>query len=132
MKDWGPSPEQRYEKKEMGSILSKVIEQLEPIYRAVFVLRDVEEISTEDTAEMLGISISAVKSRLLRARLKLREMLHPVFSREYRTVNCKGLIAELTEYLDGALEAPASHRAGTAFDEVQEVPGGSEHDAQDD
>jgi RNA polymerase sigma-70 factor, ECF subfamily len=79
LKDWGPSPEQRYEKKEMGGILSKVIEQLEPIYRAVFVLRDVEDISTEDTAEMLGISISAVKSRLLRARLKLREMLHPYF-----------------------------------------------------
>jgi RNA polymerase sigma-70 factor, ECF subfamily len=79
LKDWGPSPEQRYEKKEIGSILSKVIEQLEPIYRAVFVLRDVEDISTEDTAQMLGISISAVKSRLLRARLKLREMLHPYF-----------------------------------------------------
>jgi RNA polymerase sigma-70 factor (ECF subfamily) len=45
----------------------------------VFVLRDVEDISTEDTAQMLGISISAVKSRLLRARLKLREMLHPYF-----------------------------------------------------
>ena len=79
LEDWGPTPEQRYEKKEMGSILSKVIEQLEPIYRTVFVLRDVEDISTEDTAQMLGISISAVKSRLLRARLKLREMLHPYF-----------------------------------------------------
>jgi RNA polymerase sigma-70 factor (ECF subfamily) len=79
LEDWGPTPEQRYEKKEMGSILSKVIEQLEPIYRTVFVLRDVEDISTEDTAQMLGITISAVKSRLLRARLKLREMLHPYF-----------------------------------------------------
>jgi RNA polymerase sigma-70 factor, ECF subfamily len=79
LEDWGPTPEQRYQKKELSSILSKVIEQLEPIYRAVFVLRDVEDISTEDTAQMLGISISAVKSRLLRARLKLREMLHPYF-----------------------------------------------------
>ncbi len=55
LEDWGPSPRTRYEKKEMGGILSRVIEQLEPIYRAVFVLRDVEDISTEDTAKMLGI-----------------------------------------------------------------------------
>jgi RNA polymerase sigma-70 factor (ECF subfamily) len=79
IEDWGPSPEQRYERSEMGSILSRVIEQLEPIYRVVFVLRDVAEISTEETAKMLGITVSAVKSRLLRGRLKLRELLHPYF-----------------------------------------------------
>src|SRR5690242_7330836 len=48
--DWGPSPEQSYAKEEMGEILSKVIQQLEPLYRVVFILRDVEEVSTEETA----------------------------------------------------------------------------------
>jgi RNA polymerase sigma-70 factor, ECF subfamily len=79
IEDWGPSPEQRYEQREMSSILERVIAKLEPIYRAVFVLRDVGEVSTEDTAKILGISIPAVKSRLLRARLKLRDLLSPYF-----------------------------------------------------
>jgi len=45
----------------------------------VFVLRDVEELSTEETAALLGISVPAVKSRLLRARLKMREQLQRYF-----------------------------------------------------
>jgi RNA polymerase sigma-70 factor (ECF subfamily) len=77
--DWGPSPEQSYAREEMTEILTKVIEQLEPLYRVVFILRDVEEVSTEETAQILGISIPAVKSRLLRARLKLRELMNPYF-----------------------------------------------------
>ncbi len=83
--DWGPSPEQSYAKAEMGEILAKVIDQLEPLYRVVFILRDVEEVSTEETAQVLGISIPAVKSRLLRARLKLRELMNPYF--QGRTTN---------------------------------------------
>jgi RNA polymerase sigma-70 factor (ECF subfamily) len=81
VEDWGPTPEQRYANTELNSILSGAVGNLEPIYRAVFVLRDVEQISTEETAEMLGISIPAVKSRLLRARLKLRSNLTPYFKR---------------------------------------------------
>jgi RNA polymerase sigma-70 factor (ECF subfamily) len=76
---WGPSPEKKFAQAEMNGILEKVIGQLEPIYRAVFVLRDVGEVSTEETAKILDISIPAVKSRLLRARLKLRELLSPYF-----------------------------------------------------
>jgi RNA polymerase sigma-70 factor, ECF subfamily len=79
IEDWGPSPEKRFAQVEMEGILTKVIEQLEPLYRAVFVMRDVSELSTEETAEALGISIPAVKSRLLRARLKLRDLLQPYF-----------------------------------------------------
>jgi RNA polymerase sigma-70 factor (ECF subfamily) len=78
---WDPTPEQHYATTELNSILSGVIGDLDPLYRAVFLLRDVEQISTEDTAEMLGISIPAVKSRLLRARLKLRTKLSPYFRR---------------------------------------------------
>jgi RNA polymerase sigma-70 factor (ECF subfamily) len=79
LEDWGPSPEQRFAQTELRSILSEVIEKLEPEYRVVFVLRDVEQLSTEDTAKLLGLSVPAVKSRLLRARLGLRKRLNRYF-----------------------------------------------------
>lgn len=81
IEDWGPSPEQRYAQRELGTILSEVIEKLEPEYRMVFVLRDIEELSTEETAKLLAISVPAVKSRLLRARLKLRHRLNKYFKK---------------------------------------------------
>jgi RNA polymerase sigma-70 factor, ECF subfamily len=81
LQDWGPGPEQRFAQTEMREILSDVIEELEPDYRMAFVLRDIEELSTEDTASALGISVPAVKSRLLRARLKLRQKLNRYFQR---------------------------------------------------
>src|SRR6266705_1185256 len=79
LEDWGPSPEQRFAQTEMHEILSEVIDKLEPDFRVVFVLRDIEELSTEETAKTLGISVPAVKSRLLRARLKLRQKLNRYF-----------------------------------------------------
>jgi RNA polymerase sigma-70 factor, ECF subfamily len=75
IRDWGPSPEQRFAQSEMRGILDEVIDQLEADFRTVFVLRDIEELSTEETAAVLGLSVPAVKSRLLRARLKLRQKL---------------------------------------------------------
>jgi RNA polymerase sigma-70 factor (ECF subfamily) len=84
LQDWGPSPEQRFAQTEMHEILSDVIDKLEPDFRVVFVLRDIEELSTEETAKTLGISVPAVKSRLLRARLKLRQKLDRYF-RQGRT-----------------------------------------------
>jgi len=79
IEDWRPSPEQRYAQSEMHEILDQVIEHLEPDFRVVFVLRDIEELSTEETAAAVGISVPAVKSRLLRARLKLRQKLNRYF-----------------------------------------------------
>ncbi len=79
VEDWGPSPEDRYEQAELGQILSSTIAELEPPFRIVFQLRDIEELSTEETADALGLSIPAVKSRLLRARLKLRQKLNRYF-----------------------------------------------------
>lgn len=75
IRDWGPSPEQRFAQSEMHEILDQLIDQLDPDFRTVFVLRDIEELSTEETAATIGISVPAVKSRLLRARLKLRQNL---------------------------------------------------------
>jgi len=79
---WGEDPEQRFSRAELGEILDGAIESLDPIYRSVFVLRDIEDLSTEETAEALDLSVPAVKSRLLRARLQLREKLTRFFKRK--------------------------------------------------
>ncbi|HUB82699.1 MAG TPA: sigma-70 family RNA polymerase sigma factor [Bryobacteraceae bacterium] len=79
---WDEDPEQRFSRDELGSILDSAVQSLEPPYRSVFVLRDVDELSTEETAEALGLSVPAVKSRLLRARLQLREKLTRYFKRK--------------------------------------------------
>src|SRR3954470_2235862 len=77
--DWSPNPEQLYTQAELRDILQKTIQGLPPSFRTVFVLRDVEGLSTEETAEALELSVPAVKSRLLRARLQLRERLNKYF-----------------------------------------------------
>jgi RNA polymerase sigma-70 factor (ECF subfamily) len=79
--DWSPNPEQQYNQAELRELLQKTIQGLPAGFRTVFVLRDVEGLSTEETAEALGLSIPAVKSRLLRARLQLRERLNKYFKR---------------------------------------------------
>ena len=79
---WDEDPEQRFSREELGGILDSAIQSLEPPYRSVFVLRDIEELSTEETAEALDLSVPAVKSRLLRARLQLREKLTRYFKRK--------------------------------------------------
>ncbi len=80
--DWAPDPEQNYSQAELAEILEKTVKGLPPGFRVVFELRDVQGLSTEDTAEALGLSIPAVKSRLLRARLQLRERLTRYFKRK--------------------------------------------------
>jgi RNA polymerase sigma-70 factor, ECF subfamily len=77
--DWSPNPEQLYDQAELKDILGKTIQGLPASFRTVFVLRDVEGLSTEETADALGLSVPAVKSRLLRARLQLRERLNKYF-----------------------------------------------------
>jgi RNA polymerase sigma-70 factor (ECF subfamily) len=79
---WEDNPEQRYSREEMQHILNEAVDDLKPDFRTVFALRDIEELSTEETAEALGISVPAVKSRLLRARLALREKLTRQFKRK--------------------------------------------------
>src|SRR6476660_6311336 len=79
--DWSPNPEQQYTQAELRDILDRTIHGLPATFRTVFVLRDVEGLSTEETAEALSLSIPAVKSRLLRARLQLRERLNKFFQR---------------------------------------------------
>jgi RNA polymerase sigma-70 factor, ECF subfamily len=77
--DWGPNPEERYSQEELRMILETTIGELDPGYRIVFQLRDIEGFSTEETARTLELSLSAVKSRLQRARLQLRNSLDNYF-----------------------------------------------------
>ncbi|MGA8027447.1 MAG: RNA polymerase sigma factor [Bryobacteraceae bacterium] len=79
---WDENPEESYSREELAGILDQAIQSLKPAYRTVFILRDIEELSIEETAEALNLSISAVKSRLLRARLQLREKLTRQFKRK--------------------------------------------------
>ncbi len=79
---WEENPEQRYSREELRDILDKAVDSLRPAFRTVFVLRDIEDLSTEETAAVLNLSIPAVKSRLLRARLQLREKLTRFFKRK--------------------------------------------------
>lgn len=79
IKDWGPNPEQRYSQTELQYILATTVGALSPGYRIVFQLRDVEGLSTRETAEALSLSLVAVKTRLQRARLQLRKSLNRYF-----------------------------------------------------
>src|SRR5882762_8861229 len=76
-----PTPEQRYSQEELRQILASAISELPLTFRDVLHLREVEEHSTEETARMLGLSITAVKSRALRGREKLRQVLAKYFRR---------------------------------------------------
>ena len=89
--DWSPSPETLYSVLELREILGKTLRNLKPRLRVVFLLHDVEQLSLEETAQSLGLSVTAVKSRSRRARLQLREGLthyfrsdkHPLISQEH-------------------------------------------------
>jgi len=131
VEDWHDDPQQLYAKEEIRQFVEEAIRSLPPAYRVVFMLRDVEELNTEETADTLGISVAAAKSRLLRARLMMREALAPHFGRrrgfaarikagkmmltgalarrlhrpakEEKIVmlDCRQAMAELSNYLDG-------------------------------
>jgi RNA polymerase sigma-70 factor (ECF subfamily) len=73
--DWSASPEEALLSGEARTVLASAIDALPDRYRAVLVLRDVEELSNEQVAEMMGESVASVKSRLHRARMALRELL---------------------------------------------------------
>jgi RNA polymerase sigma-70 factor (ECF subfamily) len=78
--DWREIPSDALERKEVRQKLAEALAALGQIYREVFVLRDMQHLSIEETAKALGISTASVKTRLLRARLMLRDLLAPGLS----------------------------------------------------
>lgn len=81
LEDWHDDPEKIYAKEEIRRIVEEAIQSLAPIYREAFVLRDVQGLTTQEAAEALGVAVPAFKSRLLRARLMMREALATHFQR---------------------------------------------------
>lgn len=87
--DWREIPSETLQRKELQQAIQKALDSLAPKYREVFVLRDVQKLDIRDTAAALGITEASVKTRLLRARLQMRDALAPGidggWSREERT-----------------------------------------------
>ena len=77
--DWKITPEKLTENNELKEVLDSAIQKLPPDYRIVFLLRDVEGLSTEEAGEVMNLSVPAVKSRLHRARAFLRNELDETF-----------------------------------------------------
>ena len=75
--DWRLNPEEKLAKKEMSLLIGRGIRSLPKGYREVFLLRDVEHLSNEEAAAALELTVPAVKTRLLRARLMMREYMAP-------------------------------------------------------
>jgi RNA polymerase sigma-70 factor (ECF subfamily) len=74
---WQENPEQSHSRTEIRQLVEKGLLQLPAKYRVIVMLRDIEQLSTDDVARQLGLSVPAVKTRLLRGRLMLREWLSP-------------------------------------------------------
>jgi RNA polymerase sigma-70 factor (ECF subfamily) len=83
LRDWREIPSEVIERDEVRNLIQQAVAQLPDVYRQVFLLRDVEELTTSETAEALNISIPSVKVRLHRARMMLQKQLAP----QLRTVN---------------------------------------------
>jgi RNA polymerase sigma-70 factor (ECF subfamily) len=81
--DWREIPSESLERAEVRAAVGRALASLPGIYREVFVLRDVQHLSVTETSQALDISVAAVKTRLHRARLQMREQLAPVFGRRW-------------------------------------------------
>jgi RNA polymerase sigma-70 factor (ECF subfamily) len=77
--DWREVPSEALEQTELRDALKRGLESLAPRYREVLILRDVQQMSIEETAQVLGLTNGSVKTRLRRARLQMRDALAPGF-----------------------------------------------------
>jgi RNA polymerase sigma-70 factor, ECF subfamily len=89
LQDWKEIPSEALERKETRELLEDAVQSLPAIYKEVFVLRDIQGQDVSTTAQILGVSTAVVKTRLVRARLQLRDLLAPnikdsqIFTREH-------------------------------------------------
>ncbi len=75
--DWREIPSETLEREELRGALNRALDSLSPMYREVLICRDIQQLSIAETAQVLGISESNVKTRLMRARLRMRDALAP-------------------------------------------------------
>ena len=106
--DPGPSPEQTASNRELATALTHAIDALDPAQREVLVLRDIEGLSAPEVGKILGISVEAVKSRLHRARVALREELAPSLGRAgtaaRRGAPCPDVLTLFSQHLEGDID----------------------------
>jgi len=115
------APDEAAGDREMGQALEAAIAALEPMYREVLVLRDIEGLTAPEVATVLGVSLDAVKSRLHRARMAVRDRLAPLLipSEPSASAGCPDLVPVLSQYLEGDIgpdqcAAMEKHVAGCA------------------
>jgi RNA polymerase sigma-70 factor (ECF subfamily) len=106
--DPGPNPEQSAANQELAAALTHAIDALEPSQREVLVLRDVEGLSAPEVAGILGLTVEAVKSRLHRARVAIREELAPALARlpiaPPRAAMCPDVLTLFSQHLEGDID----------------------------
>jgi RNA polymerase sigma-70 factor (ECF subfamily) len=109
--DTAPDPEQALADREVAAALDAAIAALEPGYREILVLRDVEGFSAAQVAEVTGISVAAVKSRLHRARMTVRGRIAPLLKPEdlpaARPGVCPDVVHLLSRHLEGEIDSGA-------------------------
>jgi RNA polymerase sigma-70 factor (ECF subfamily) len=111
---WDETPEELVEREETAGILDAAVDALPATLRSTFVLRDLEERSTAEAAQILGVSEQVVKVRLHRARLALRERLGAEFgtgAAQARTMTCEQVAQYLSDYIDKEIDAPLKKQA---------------------
>ena len=106
--DRAPNPEQTATNRQLAAALTRAIDALDPAQREVLVLRDVEGLPAPEAAQVLGISVEAVKSRLHRARVAVREELAPVLGRPAvgspPTAMCPDVLTLFSRHLEGEID----------------------------
>jgi RNA polymerase sigma-70 factor, ECF subfamily len=116
-------PEEEVAGRQLQDVLDEAITGLDPMHREVLILRDVEGLSAAEVAEVLGLSVEAVKSRLHRARVAVREKVAPVLSPGAQDVapgpSCVDVVTMLSRKLEGEIDgndcaALEGHVAGCA------------------
>lgn len=119
--DPSPTPEARLAGRQVADLLDQAIRALPPMYREVLVLRDVEGLSAADVARVLGITVQAVKSRLHRARVSLRQHLAPHLgalpSGADPGTPCARIVSTFSKHLEGEISADTCARMERHLDD---------------
>lgn len=107
--DLGPGPEEILAKRQLEAALARAIAELEPMYREVLVLRDIEGLTAPEVAEVLGIGVAAVKSRLHRARAAVRDALARILgsapAERPPAPGCPDVLTLFSRHLEGEISA---------------------------
>jgi RNA polymerase sigma-70 factor (ECF subfamily) len=105
-----PADDSRAHARQVGELIQAAIRTLPAEHREALVLRDVEGLSAEEAAEVVGIEVGALKSRLHRARLALKQQLGAVLDESPEAVACPELAAELSAYAASEIDQAACER----------------------